>query len=36
MITIFGVWASFWIFNYEIRKRDKLKETHEAIQRAKK
>jgi hypothetical protein len=29
MITIFGVWASFWMFNYEIRKRDKLKEIYE-------
>ena len=26
MITIFGVWASFWIFNYECRVRVKQKE----------
>jgi hypothetical protein len=26
MITIFGVWASFWMFNYEHRVRDKRKE----------
>jgi hypothetical protein len=26
MITIFGVWMSFWFFNYEHRVRDKRKE----------
>ena len=26
MITIFGVWVSFWIFNYEHRVRIKRKE----------
>ena len=26
MITVFGVWASFWIFNYEHRVRIKRKE----------
>ena len=26
MITIFGVWASFWMFNYEHRVRIKRKE----------
>jgi hypothetical protein len=26
MITIFGVWASFWMFNYENRVRIKRKE----------
>jgi hypothetical protein len=26
MITIFGVWVSFWFFNYEHRYRAKLKE----------
>ena len=26
MITIFGVWASFWIFSYECRVRIKRKE----------
>lgn len=26
MITVFGIWASFWIFNYEHRVRIKRKE----------
>ena len=26
MITIFGVWVSFWMFNYEIRRHAKAKE----------
>ena len=26
MITIFGAWVSFWLFNYEHRYRAKLKE----------
>ena len=26
MITVFGMWASFWIFNYEHRVRIKRKE----------
>lgn len=26
MITIFGVWVSFWMFNYEIRRRAKSEE----------
>ena len=26
MITVFGVWVSFWIFNYEHRVRIKRKE----------
>ena len=26
MITIFGVWVSFWMFNYEHRVRIKRKE----------
>ena len=30
MITIFGVWASFWMFNYECRVRVKRKEKNNA------
>jgi hypothetical protein len=30
MITIFGVWISFWLFNYEHRVRDKRKEKNNA------
>ena len=30
MITVFGVWASFWIFNYEHRVRIKRKEKNNA------
>ena len=26
MITFFGIFFSFWLFNYEVRKRNKLKD----------
>jgi hypothetical protein len=26
MITFFGILFSFWLFNYEVRKRNKLKD----------
>ena len=29
MITVFGVWVSFWIFNYEHRVRIKRKEKND-------
>jgi len=28
MITVFGVWVSFWMFNYEHRVRIKRRENH--------
>ena len=31
MITIFGVWASFWIYNYEHRVRIKRKQLRVAL-----